>query len=129
MGSAPTAGHIQTDGEAAQDKGGRPALLGVAVPDMAAVEVLVGDRQTGYGDQMEPEAIQRLLAKVVHALVCLEFIQAETFRSHSPLVFVIPAPYESLRTGPDIPGLNPPRKTPRPGDVRPKTHGSAPTCS
>jgi hypothetical protein len=36
---------------------------------------------------------------------------------------------DALRTGPDIPGLNPRRNTPRPGNVRPKTRGSAPICS
>jgi hypothetical protein len=34
-----------------------------------------------------------------------------------------------LCTGPDLSGLNPPRNTPRPGNVRPKTRGSAPTGS
>ncbi len=34
-----------------------------------------------------------------------------------------------LRTGPDLSGLNPPRNTPLPGNVRPKTHDSAPTGS
>ncbi len=34
-----------------------------------------------------------------------------------------------LRTGPDLSGLNPPPNTPRPGNVRPKTRGPAPTCS
>lgn len=34
-----------------------------------------------------------------------------------------------LRTGPHLSGLNPPRNTPRPGNVRPKTRDSAPADS